>query len=100
MQATLLELEKWPDAPMLIVTDLNAEVSDIEILELAITQGTWYDVGSMAHVWGGTAECPTCLGTNASRATRRDYIFANSAALQYWMCETQSFSLLQYRYHP
>ena len=81
IKTTLNELIHLPEAPTLIVTDLNADSSDIKSLTTILDTHHWTDVGANASVWGGTDLQPTCMAYNSNAATRRDYVFANHLAL-------------------
>ena len=64
--------------------DLNASVPDLASLQMALEETdddnfhAWHDIGAMADLWGSIPNEPTCRADNAKRATRRDYVIANT----------------------
>ena len=74
------ELAKHPEGPKIIMGDLNANTSDLGYLKMMLAQEEWLDIGQEAGRWGGNSCEHTCIGANAKRTTRRDYMIANAEA--------------------
>ena len=49
---SMIELQHHPPGPAFICIDLNADPEDITILDGALKAKQWFDLGSLAHVWG------------------------------------------------
>ena len=75
LRAALDELSSIPDTePTLIVGDFNADLADLDTTQRMLASG-WTDLGSLYDT------SPTCFAAATSDGTRRDYAFANAAAL-------------------
>jgi hypothetical protein len=87
IRIVFLELKAQPDGPQYIMGDLNASVPDLASLQMALEETdddhfhAWHDIGAMADLWGSIPNEPTCRADNAKRATRRDYVIANTVGL-------------------
>ena len=71
------EVEKQPPGPMAIAGDLNSSVERLPSLQHLMNTHSWIDVGARASFFGGTDCQTTCMGPNASEATRNDYFICN-----------------------
>eukprot|EP00969_Alexandrium_andersonii_P068011 2999959-Alexandrium_andersonii.AAC.1 len=53
MEAAFAEISLWQPLPAILLGDLNADPSKVCPLLHALTEQTWFDLGSMASAWGG-----------------------------------------------
>ena len=80
LDACRKELEHLPDGPAIIVGDLNAEPCKITSAR-ELLQDDWIDLGASAYILGKPTAEFTCVAPNTTAPTRRDYVFANAAAM-------------------
>ena len=77
LRAILLEIEAPPKGPTLIVGDVNADIDSTPVLQNVVEAGLFIDVGAHADVFGQIPNQPTCMARNATKPTRRDFVFSS-----------------------
>ena len=77
----LEELEQHAKGPVLVMGDLNGEPECFPTIGRMAHELGWCDLGARAEFWGGVAEQWTCRANGISKATRRDFMFANEYLL-------------------
>ena len=82
MEWILEDIELQPAGPVMIVGDINGNLSDFKALQEAVQRGSLLDVGAHAQRWGRTPNDYTCKAPGAKQPSRRDYILANAEAYE------------------
>ena len=80
-EAIFEELQNWPNAPVMILGDVNCNPRKVCPLEHQLTEGIFHDLGAIADTWGGQPYAPTARGHGARACSRLDFVFANRALL-------------------
>eukprot|EP00969_Alexandrium_andersonii_P089365 3944759-Alexandrium_andersonii.AAC.1 len=86
LAAVFEELAAMPFAPFVIAGDLNAEISDLPIIEAMVEQQQLFDVAAMSELNGGRPPLTTCRAHGARDFKRRDYVLVHPAVLP-WVKE-------------
>ena len=81
LQHILADCDLQPKGPKLIVGDLNASLHSLPAIEAAIKDDLFTNVGSIASSYGGIDDEHTCKASPHAKATVRDYVITNPAAL-------------------
>ena len=81
ISSILQDADEQEVGPKLIVGDFNASIHRLPSLEQAIREGKYTDVGSIASNFKGVDNDTTCKASEKCKATRRDYVIANTEAL-------------------
>lgn len=66
--------------PIFLIGDLNADISDIPMVQGIIDSEGWNDLGEANGIWLDSPDAATCRCPNTRPETRRDYIIANTVA--------------------
>ena len=80
LEAVSAEVRHWPACPAVIAGDFNAGPSKLPPLGQALWSGAWFDLGTLAGLWGQEPCQATAIAHNACNPSRLDFVLANVAA--------------------
>ncbi len=75
-------MELQIQVPVLITGDLNADLCKLQVVQDALDDHHFHDIGAIASAFGGTDNDYTCRINATATCTRRDYVLANYQALK------------------
>ncbi len=78
IHAVQQQIKCHPTIPTCLVGDFNCDLRDLKALCQLLDDEGWKDLGEHANLWGRSKGEATCLGHNAKKMTRRDYILVNT----------------------
>eukprot|EP00969_Alexandrium_andersonii_P365659 15466748-Alexandrium_andersonii.AAC.1 len=81
MQAVIDDVSLQPPMPVLILGDVNADLTDISPVMSALQRGVLHDLAANSALTNASTPLTTCCAHGSATMTRRDYAIANSLAL-------------------